>query len=124
MSDSLTLYHGAHTRFALHVGQCFAPDERSAESYADGSGIVAEIDLSLDGLDVWEVDGYDWDTDTAPGDSLDSLAEYGLPIDGSVDVIIYDDADQYGRRHKTYRLLSERAVAAVSIVSVPAREAA
>ncbi len=43
---------------------------------------------------------------------------WGLPIDGSVDVIIYQDEDVYGRRHETYRLMSARAVAAVNVIEV------
>ena len=111
----MTLYHGAHTRFALHVGQCWTPCERAAQAYADGSGIVVEAELDLDGLDVWECEGYDRDADNAPGDSLASLEEWDLPTAGSIDVIIFDDEDMYGRPHKTYRLMSELAVARLTV---------
>lgn len=111
----MTLYHGAHTRFALHVGQCWTPCERAARAYADGSGIVVEAELDLDGLDVWECEGYDRDADSAPGDSLASLEEWGLPTDGSIDVIIFDDEDMFGRPHKTYRLMSELAVTRLTL---------
>lgn len=109
----LTLFHGAHTRFALHVGLCLTPDRGSAEQYADGSDIVVEVVLDLAGLTVVEVEGYDWDLDDAPGDDLSRLADWGVPP--GTDVIRFADADQTGTEHDTYRLLTERALAACSV---------
>lgn len=102
----LTLFHGAHTAYVPHVGQCYTPDERAAEIYADhGRGVISEVKLDLTGLRVVEVEPYDWDADEAPGDRRRQRYK--------ADVIVYQDATETGREHLTYRLMSKRAVAAI-----------
>lgn len=103
----MRLYHGAHTEYTLHVGQCYTDSETAASRYA-GYGEMAEVAISLDGLTVLEIDGYDSDTDVAPGDDGEN--------ENGADVIIYDDQDENGREHVTYRLMSPKAIAAVEII--------
>lgn len=104
---SMTLYHGAHTRFALHVGLCLTDDRSSAETYRQGKGELAEVELDLTGLCVLDLDeGYNRDEDEAPADRD--------PSEFDCDVIVYDDEDLRGRPHRTWRLVSDRAVDAVT----------
>jgi len=97
-----TLYHGAHTRFALHLGQCWTPEVKSADAYADQSGEVQVAEVALGNLEIVDADNYDWDADEAPGDrGVDSLMG---------DIVRYADADVFGRAHTTYRIVSQRAL--------------
>ena len=61
------------------------------------------------GLSVLEVKDYDRERNTAPGD--DDLDEYE---DAGVDVLVYQDESPDGREHETIRLVSPRAVAALT----------
>lgn len=105
----MEMFHGAHTAFALHVGQCFTPDEGSAVRYAAKLGQLARIEVELDGLRVLEVEGYDMDSDLAPGDDGNGLG---------ADVLVFDDMDEAGRSHTTYRLMTQAAVDVVTSVRV------
>jgi hypothetical protein len=100
------MYHGAHTRFALHVGQCFTDSAASAARYAGTRGTIAAVTIDFDGLVVVEVDGYDHDSNTAAGDDGDAQG---------ADVLVYDDADESGRWHRTWRMMTARAVSAVTV---------
>ena len=108
-------YHGRHTGdFEAHVGLCLTPDFEAAWDYAGRGmrpGTVVRVALDLDGLTVVEVDGYDHDADTAPGDSDPGALAAKL----GADVILYEDETQMAREHVSYRLLTARAVAAVTI---------
>jgi hypothetical protein len=99
------MYHGSHNEImgtnSAHLGLCLTDDDRVAERYAGRNGIVYTADIDLDELDVVEVDGYDRDSDIAPGD----LAE-----EYECDVIVFDDEDESGRWHRTWRLVSQKAV--------------
>lgn len=107
-----TLYHGAHTAYSPHVGQCYTDDVDAARDYCQGeSGTLATIEIELSGLVVVEVAGYDHDTDEAPADR-DAEA---LAAELGADVIVYADETERARQHRTWRLLTQRAVDAVSI---------
>ncbi len=116
----MTGYHGtAQTEWALHVGLCLALDSDIAENYAQewatGSrpARVVEVELDLTGLVVVEAEAGDRDSATWAGDyDLESYAAAGA------DVITYEDEDYRGRSHNTYRLVSERALAAARVVAV------
>ena len=101
----MRLHHGAHTEYVLHVGQCYTDDERSAEIYANG-GSVATIEIDLSDLIVVEVEDYDHDDNMAPGDDGKTRG---------ADVLIYQDEDERGRTHTTYRLMTRAAVATARI---------
>lgn len=103
-------FHGAHTAYTLHLGQCWTDEADIADSYAGRNGVIMEATIDLSGLDMVEVDGYDRDADEAPGD---------MDVDAfDCDVIVYDDEDMFGTQHTTWRLVSERAVAAVALVGL------
>lgn len=110
----IELFHGAHTGWAAETGTCLTPDFAVAERYAKGSGIVVRVALDTDALVVRRlVVGYDRETNTAPGDDVSELIELEA---AGVDVIVYRDEDEHGRSHTTYRLVSDRAVAACSVI--------
>lgn len=109
----MTLYHTTRrTNHTSHIGMCLT-DDRGANY---GRRLyAAELPAGLVVRSVRPVaDAYD--TQTWPGDTEEECA--ALAADG-VDVIRYDgDADERGREHTTYRLVSAAAVAAVVLVDV------
>lgn len=62
-----------------------------------------------------EAEAGDRDSATWAGDSAASLAAY---VAAGADVLVYEDEDYRGRSHETYRLVSERALAAAKVVAV------
>jgi len=104
------MFHGSHNQIlgteAAHLGLCLTDDIDVAERYAGSRGRVYFADIDLDSLEVVEVDGYDRDADLAPGD----LAE-----EHEADVIVFDDEDERGRWHRTWRLVSQAAVDACTM---------
>lgn len=110
------MYHGNADDLLLHPGLCLAGEDiaRDYAEYASSrEGRVHQVEISFGGLEVVELDeGHDWDANTAPGDA----GEVYRSEDGTVaDVIIFDDATASGRRHETYRLMTEKALAAVAV---------
>jgi hypothetical protein len=102
----------------VRIGSCWTDELRIAAAYADASngkaGVVVEAEVDFAGLvvlDGFDVEDYDPDTDRAPGDDGD-FERWGA------DVIVYEDEDPYGRRHMTWRLLTEKAVSAVKVREV------
>lgn len=116
----MTGYHGtSRNDWALHVGLCLVEDSDAAENYAQewatGSrpARVVEVQVDLTSLNVVEAEAGDRDENTWAGDyDLESYAAAGA------DVITYEDEDYRGRSHETYRLVSERALAAARVVAV------
>lgn len=109
-----TMYHGNADEITLHAGLCLAGDEDIAADYATGfDGRVHEVELNLDGLTVVELDeGYDWDSNTAPGDGGETYADEAGNV---ADVIIFADGTASGRRHETYRLMTGKALAGATV---------
>jgi hypothetical protein len=114
---TLTMHHGTSCgTLPLHEGVCLADDEGPAAEYAlsaHGTHLVHTVTLALDGLEVLEVDGYDHDGNTAPGDDGEG---YGA------DVIIFDDETPHQHRHVTYRLMTPAALAAVTVTGTRGAE--
>lgn len=110
----MEMYHGSGSdRIAIHPGLCLTDDLDAAENYAYqwdllGTPTVATVHLDLTGLRVVEVDAYDRDSNLAVGDR-------DLAVDA--DVVVYDDEDHYGRRHRTWRIVSPAAVDACQVVA-------
>ncbi len=100
----MKLYHGAHTEYTLHIGQCYTDDKECALAYGSHLG---KIELDLDDLTIAHVAGYDRDEDFAYGDD-------GENPEGC-DVAVYDDEDIYGNGFKTYRLMTQAAIDAATI---------
>lgn len=118
----MTGYHGtSRNDWALHVGACLATDSDIAENYAtewatsSRPARVFEVQVDLDGLSVVEAEPGDRDNQDWAGDSAASIAAY---VAAGADVITYEDEDYRGRSHETYRLVSERALAAAKVVAV------
>jgi hypothetical protein len=106
------MFHGG--RNMMLIGLCLTDCERVAESYAGrNGGEVLTADVDLDSLTVLELDeGYDRDADRAPGDTAADCARYAAQ---GVDVIVFTDEDPRGREHTTWRIVSARGLAAVSL---------
>lgn len=101
-----TLYHGTSGTATLHRGLCLTDDPHSAAIYAadkNDGGLVTEIALDLNGLDVIDVE-YDYDG-----------CEPIIPDGCSADVVCFADCDMQGRDHDTWLLLTDRAVSAATI---------
>ncbi len=110
---STALFHGTRSTLTMgHEGQCFVDEFDRAEWYGDN---VFGCLLDLDGLTVEECEGYDRDSDDAPADCDRFRAEAAAR---GVDVLVYDDEDEMGQQHTCWRLVSERAVAAVRATGV------
>lgn len=104
-----TMYHGNRAEtLALHQDLCLADDDRIAAEYAYGDGgTVHTVEINLTGLWVVEVDGFDRDDNFAPGDDHTEF---------EADVLVFDDETINGQPHRTWRLMSDAALAAVSII--------
>ena len=98
-----TLHHGAHTRFAAHLGQCWVEDEDTAASYAGTTGTVTSVDVDLDGLTILRVSGYDREANESAGD-------HGLATYTGADLLEYRDEDPEGQQHWTLRVVSQTAL--------------
>lgn len=94
-------------------GWCLTDDEARAERYGRAGATLATIDIDLDGLTVVEVAGYDRDENETPADSAAFRAARAAE---GADVLVYEDEDESGRQHTTWRLVSDRAVAACRVV--------
>jgi len=111
----MVLWHGGRS-VERHSGLCLTDCERTAAAYAERSCSDADsvhtVEIDMDSLVVEHVDAYDRDADSAPADSAKDRARY---LAAGVDVVVFADEDPRGRGHLTYRLISERALAAVAV---------
>jgi hypothetical protein len=119
--SSLRLYRAHHGAMAPRVveGSFWTDDREAASRYGGRSPLLAEVRLDLSGLVVVGVPPYDHDTDTGP---LDTDRERQVLASTGVDVATYDDEDVTGRPHRTFVLLSKKAVAAATPVAVGVEE--
>jgi len=99
------MYHGAHTAYVPHVGICLAYEIGTAGHYAGRAGYVAAVTVDTAGLTVREVGSYDRGADAAPGDDGDTMG---------ADVLVYTDEDPHGHAHQTMRIMTPRALAAMT----------
>lgn len=107
----MSFYHGTHRdEMVLHEGLCLTTSEDVAARYAGMNGTVYTVRLETASLNVVEVPGYDHDTNEAPAD--DDAYRAALAAEGA-DVLRYEDEDDTGRVHVCYRLVSDRALAAI-----------
>ena len=107
----MEMAHGTDTNFTAFIGICLTDDEQAATHYAtdragwdEDAAVIHWIDIDLSGLTVIEVEGYDPTNNVAPGDDDE---HYG------VDVIVFTDETIRGRRHSTWRIVSDRGVATI-----------
>lgn len=109
----MEMAHGTTTTFTPHLGLCLTDDETAAADYAiydahdDGDPVLHFVDIDLDGLTVTEIDGYNPTSNHAPGDNDEAFA---------ADVIVFDDETIRGRGHRTWRLMTPAAVAALEFL--------
>jgi hypothetical protein len=111
----MRLYHGTHHEdLPMHVGLCLTPDFAAASEYArvHGGEWVHEVSIDLDGLVVEHITVDPRacrDSDFWPGDT--ARERVALAARG-VDLIVYDDIC-HTQGHATYRIVSEKALAAL-----------
>lgn len=113
------MYHGNGDSLVLHRGLCLTDAPHSAASYARAEAVNGETPMlhtiELDGsmVTIERLAGWDRYENTAPGDAGEQhLDEYGNPVD----VLIFTDEDWDGIQHRTYRLMTDDALAAVTVV--------
>jgi hypothetical protein len=113
---TVTMFHGNADELALHPGLCLADDDaaRDYAGYASSSeGRVHEVELDLDVLTIVELEqGHDWDSNTAPGDGGE---EYRDESGNLADIIVFADGTACGRRHETWRLMTGKALGALTV---------
>ena len=90
-------------------GWCLTDDVDAARRYGPH---IAVVSIDLDALEVAVVEGYDHDTNTTPADSREFRAAQ------EADVLGYDDENEFGEAHYTWRLASDKAVAACRVERV------
>ena len=111
-----TYYHGTHhSDLPIHAGLCLTDSRSAAECYGDA---IHSVEIDLAGLAVERL-YFDrdelrqmWADNAWPCDTDAEIAEY---VARGVDAIVFDDATESGAEHKTLRLLSDRALAAVAV---------
>lgn len=114
----MTLYHGHHTGTpTLHEGICLTADIDCARHYA-GAGHIAAVTLPEWAV-VADCPGYDHDENDCPADHATYRAAAAAR---GVDVLTYDDEDETGRAHTCYRLVSDRVLAAASLIIIEEEE--
>jgi len=122
MSKTLTLYHGTYTsELALHKGLCLTDDWTAAKRYADQyAGIegdtpsVHTVEVDMTGLNVVDL-GETWRSE--PETAAQDAARFAdAAHDHDADVIVYGDYALGVGRMTTWRLLTDRALDAVTIV--------
>lgn len=102
----MILYHGSRDDIAPHIGLCLTDEEISARHYGRQ---VAAVEIDLSDLIIVTVTDYDRDTNTAAGDA--DIETY------DADIICYEDEDPYNRAHDTWRIVSDRALAALRVIT-------
>tara|TARA_R110000822_G_C15213416_1_gene483544 strand:- start:452 stop:823 length:372 start_codon:yes stop_codon:yes gene_type:complete len=113
-----TYYHGAHTKFTTHEGQCFTTDFDVALKFAGMSGVVAKVEIG-NALTITDCDGYDHDTNDCAADNEAFRAK--MALSGS-DVLRYDDEDDCGNELECFRIVSVAAMNGVVVVAVLNRD--
>ena len=113
---TVQMLHGTTRKdWAPHIGVCLTDDEAGAmESAAIHGGAVRlmGVDIDMTGLVVVDkTDMVDRDSQFWPGDTQKSIA--ALRAEG-VDVVTYDDETESGSEMKCWRIISDRALAAIS----------
>lgn len=96
-----TLFHGTdRTEFVAHAGVCLTNSEERARDYGGNVFAIEVVDGTC--ASATRVDGYDRDTNTAPGDDGDG--------EGWIE---YADESPYGRAHTTWRAMDDDALSAI-----------
>ena len=112
----LTLTHTTHAGLTPHIGLCLTDSERARYGEIVYAVTIDTSDLSIGTV---EIDRADRDANVWPGDTAASRAEL---IEEGYDIISYEDEDDRGVQHQTWRLLTPAAVAACTVAIVVAEE--
>ncbi len=94
-----------------HNGACFLANDRASygefryEYELPSELLIEEVQITRE-----QIDENEW-----PGDTARERAAYASQ---GIDVIVYDDMDESGRSHTTYRIVSDRAVLGLIAVKI------
>ena len=112
-----TFFHGSRdlSRTEVFEGCCLTSQPLDALAYCRGAGVVLEVEVTLAGLNVEEIEAEvdaPWPCDLA--------AERAAKIASGVDAVEYRDlgADSDGREIECFRVLSDKAMAACRVLRV------
>jgi len=111
----MRMYHGGNTTTA-HQGLCLTDDYDVAVGYAvdkNAATTVIEFEVDWDAITVGEADRFD---DNGNGDWI-AVGDDDSDI-ADTDLIGFDDQGMRCETHRTWRLMSAAAVAAVTMVAV------
>lgn len=111
----MQLFHGSRSKFTAHVGICLTDDRSAAADYAQGMGAcgdVTTVNLSFAGLRVLKARRFDEGSRDACGDTT---AEIAALQKRRVDVVEFEDEAPGGRRHMTWRVITKKALKALTV---------
>lgn len=109
----MNLIHCTHAHsWRPYEGACF-----TRIPYPSYGRYAIEVTIYIDGLVILEVEvsREDRDDNNWPGDRASVRAAYAA---AGVDVLVYQDEDTWGHPHRTWRIVSDRAVASCAVTSV------
>lgn len=109
----MRMFHGSTRGFTAHIGVCLTDDQAAAWDYAVRGikpGQLVTVDLQLHGLRVEKGRPFEDGADACG----DSAAEVKRLRRRGVDVVEFTDQSPGGRQHRTWRLISRKALRAVS----------
>jgi len=115
----MKLIHGSKAPLALHLGLCLTDRRAAAVEYSRGAcgeiGFLTGVELITFGLRVVEMEGFgEGESGDAPGDTAEDLA--AMAEDG-IDVVTFEDeVAGMDERHQTWRIVSEKALAACRVL--------
>lgn len=108
----MRLYHGSNKPFAAHVGLCLTDDQYAARDYAP-RGTLTTVEFVPFGLVVERARSFGEAGDDGCCDSARETRRYRRR---GVDVVEYQDQSPDGRTHRTWRLISRRALRAITTI--------
>lgn len=111
----MQLFHGSRHSFTPYVGLCLTDDRDAAADYAQGMGVcgdVTTVNLAFAGLRVLKARRFEQGSRDACGDSAEEIARLQKR---RVDVVEFEDEAPGGRRHMTWRIISKKALAALTV---------
>lgn len=115
------MLHGTRRPLTPHIGLCLTDDEAAADAYAEGnpaarrSGepVVHRVELALTGLRVMEARSFVEGSRDACGDTEGEIKQLQRR---RVDVVVFEDEAPGGCRHRTWRIVSKRALKALTVL--------
>lgn len=112
----MKLYHGSSKAFTAHIGLCLTDDSSAAWEYAVRAarpGILTKVEVELQGLNVAQGRSFGEGSGDACGDTASEIKRLRRR---GVDVVEFMDEAPGGMKHRTWRLLSKKALKALKVL--------